>query len=87
MPGTNAGGVPGVFVDVVCRPPVYPRITLSPSRRKPLRLELLTTKAEVDGRLEGFSLTWTDCGRKVHGVGRTPERRGIGDRDRAARRS
>jgi hypothetical protein len=49
--------------------PVYPKIGLSPSRRKPLRLELLTTKAEVDGRLEEFSLTWTDCGRKVHGVG------------------
>ena len=28
---------------------------------KLLRLELLTTKAEDDGCLEGFSLTWTDC--------------------------
>jgi hypothetical protein len=33
---------------------------------KPMRLELLTTKAEVDGRLEEFSFTWTDCGRNVH---------------------
>jgi hypothetical protein len=47
---------------------------------KPLRLELLTTKAEVDGRLEELSLTWTGCGRKVHRVGRTPERTGIGRR-------
>jgi hypothetical protein len=47
MPGTKGGGVSGVFVDVVCRPPVNPKITPSPSR-KPLQSEAELFKTPVD---------------------------------------
>jgi hypothetical protein len=66
MPGTKGGGVSGLFVDVVCRPPVNPKITLSPSRN-PLHSEAELFKTPVDF---GSGRQQVEPGRRAYIAGR-----------------
>ena len=60
MPGTRAGAYPAsswMWCVDAGLPEDHP-VTVA---AKAAAAGTLTTKAEVDGRLEGFRLIWTDC--------------------------